>query len=244
MRASAIFFIGAFVALTLAGMRSLSARALLAVTLAALATVAWFAAYHLRFVDLQQDFVTTTWAASRIRWETLPLTPPPATIDALASPGSDRAHALSAMLSTLAVFYAALIAMAALMGSWLAWFWYQRIARTPIGTPSKPFVEFRFNDHLVWALVVAIALLLVPQAASWHVTAENLLLVLLSLYWLRGLAVMATALRRASPLVIGVLILIMLPMIAFVLVGFTLLGVADTWLDFRRRMAPPTGVPT
>ncbi len=72
----------------------------------------------------------------------------------------------------------------------------------------------------------------------------NVLLLVLAMYWVRGLAVIRTALRRASPLVIGILILIMFPMLAFVLVGFTLLGVADTWLDFRRRMAPPSGVPS
>jgi hypothetical protein len=30
-------------------------------------------------------------------------------------------------------------------------------------------------------------------------------------------------------------------MFAFVASGLTVLGLADTWLDFRRRMAPTTG---
>jgi hypothetical protein len=36
---------------------------------------------------------------------------------------------------------------------------------------------------------------------------------------------------------IAVVALVLLP---FVLGGLTLLGLADTWLDFRRRLAPPT----
>ena len=185
-----------------------------------------------------------SWAAARVWMPELPVSPPVASLDALAAPGVDRAHSLAAAVSTAATFYGALLAMAAMLASWLAWVWYQRIAHAPVGPPSKPFRDFRFNDQLVWALVATIAVLLVGGASPVHVAADNVLLVVLGLYWVRGLAVMTTALRRASPIVIGIVILIMLPMVAFVLVGFTLLGVADTWLDFRRRMAPPTGVPS
>jgi hypothetical protein len=37
---------------------------------------------------------------------------------------------------------------------------------------------------------------------------------------------------------LGVVTLLLLP---FVLGGLTLLGLADTWLDFRRRLTPVTG---
>ena len=244
VRAAAIFFTGAFVALTLAGVRTLSGRALLAASIAAICLAGWFAAFHLHYTDLQHDFTAQSWAAARVWMPELPVSPPVASLDALAAPGVDRAHSLAAAVSTAATFYGALLAMAAMLASWLAWVWYQRIAHAPVGPPSKPFRDFRFNDQLVWALVATIAVLLVGGASPVHVAADNVLLVVLGLYWVRGLAVMTTALRRASPIVIGIVILIMLPMVAFVLVGFTLLGVADTWLDFRRRMAPPTGVPS
>ena len=245
VRAAGVFFIGAFVTLTLAGMRSLFSRAALAIGLAALATIGWFAAYHLRFVDLQNDIITQTWAAWRQLSPSLPAMPPQVTSDVLAQGAvADRARQYASAVTAMATLYPGLLALVALLGTWLAWIWYHRIARAPIAPPVPPLDEFRFNDHGVWLLVLAIGLSLLHVSGPVDVIAQNLLLVALAAYWLRGLAVIRTALRRASPLVIGILLLIMLPMLAFVLVGFTLLGVADTWLDFRRRMAPPSGVPS
>ena len=68
----------------------------------------------------------------------------------------------------------------------------------------------------------------------------NLLLALGTLYAVRGLAVfLAQSGRVAGPMVI-VLGLIALFLLPFVVGGLTLLGHADTWLDFRRRHPTPT----
>jgi Predicted membrane protein (DUF2232) len=245
VRAAAVFFVGGLVALTLAGVRSLFIRAIVAVVLAAIALVGWFAAFHLRFADLQQDIVTQAWEAWRQVWTNLPATPPMAGTDVLVEAGpADFARQVAVVVTGIATLCPALLALVAMLGTWLASTWYHRIARTPLTAPPKPLAEFRFNDHLVWILVLAIGLTLVRVPHTVRLVTENVLVLVLAVYWVRGLAVIRTALRRASPLVIGILILIMFPMLAFVLVGFTLLGVADTWLDFRRRMAPPSGVPS
>jgi hypothetical protein len=245
VRASGAFFIGAFVTLTLAGMRSLFSRAMLGATIAALLTIGWFAALHLRFIDVQNEIITQVWLAWRTLSPSLPAIPPQVTSDVLAQGDAvDRARQLASLATSIATLSPALLALAAMLGAWLSWIWYHRIARTPLATPAPALREFRFNDQMVWLLVAAIGLTLLRLAPSVSLVTQNVLLVVLAVYWLRGLAVIRTALRRASPLVIGIVLLIMLPMMAFVLVGFTLLGVADTWLDFRRRMTPPSGVPT
>ena len=60
------------------------------------------------------------------------------------------------------------------------------------------------------------------------------------LYALRGSAVLATALRYAPRLFVVMLVVGALFLLPFAVGGLALLGLADTWLDFRRRMAPPT----
>jgi hypothetical protein len=245
VRAAAVMFVGGFVTLAVAGVRSLFTRAMLAAGLAAVAMVGWFVAFHLRFDALQNDIITQAWDDWHRVWTSLPATPPPSTTEVLVTAAQpDLAHQLAVAATGMAALSPAILTLVALLGVWLASTWYHRIASSPIVAPPPPLADFRFNDQLVWLLVLSVALALASTSRTVHLVTENVLVVVLATYWLRGLAVVRTALRRASPLVIGVLILIMFPMLAFVLVGLTLLGVADTWLDFRRRMAPPSGVPT
>ena len=67
----------------------------------------------------------------------------------------------------------------------------------------------------------------------------NLLLVLGVLYTARGLAVFFAQAGRVAAPVGGVLLLIAMFLLPFVVGGLTLLGLADTWLDFRRRSSTP-----
>ena len=65
---------------------------------------------------------------------------------------------------------------------------------------------------------------------------------MLVLYALRGAAVFRAGAGRVSPL--GIVLLHgarPFSCLPFVASGLTVLGLADTWLDFRRRMAPTTG---
>jgi hypothetical protein len=71
----------------------------------------------------------------------------------------------------------------------------------------------------------------------WSWVGANLLLVWAVLYAVRGLAVFAAGTRRVPTVVIATLSLIAMLLLPFVVGGLTLLGLADTWLDFRRRLA-------
>jgi hypothetical protein len=60
------------------------------------------------------------------------------------------------------------------------------------------------------------------------------------LYAVRGLAVFSVGSRRVPGHVIATLTLLAMFLLPFVFGGLTLLGLADTWLDFRRRLTAST----
>jgi hypothetical protein len=130
------------------------------------------------------------------------------------------------------------------VGLVLAWRTHFWIVRRPLGPAPQPFAAFTFSDHLVWLLVLAAVLLLVPadpRLDGLRTAGSNVLLVALVLYAVRGAAVLrATTGRLSTPAAVAAL-LVVLFMFVFVASGLALLGLADTWLDFRRRAAPTTG---
>ena len=113
----------------------------------------------------------------------------------------------------------------------------------PLGAAAGPtFGAFTFSDQLVWGWVVAVGLALAPVPEPWRLAGANLLLVLGVLYAARGLAVVADPGRRRGPGPVAAecwafIAVFLLP---FVVGGLTLLGLADTWLDFRRRLSTPS----
>jgi Ca2+/Na+ antiporter len=241
VRAAAAFFIGTFVVLTLMGVRSLFTRASVAVLVGAIAMIGWYVAFHLRFIDLQNEIITRTWDEWRLIWTDLPAAVPSG--DAVTEGGvADLARQRAAVLIDLAYLFPALLALAALASARLTWSWYHRIARAPLLAPAGRLGDFRFNDHLVWLLVALIALLVVPVPAAATLIAANALVVVGCIYALRGGAVAQTRLAGVSPWFVGLLMLIMLPFFYIIPLGLALLGIADTWLDFRRRAAPASGV--
>ena len=243
-RASAAFFVGAFVALTLVGIRSLFTRSVLAVIVAALAMIAWFAAFQLRFAALENELITRTWETWRLWLPDLPAAMPPGTDVFLEGAVPDRARQFASTLTIMAALFPAGLALNALLGVRLAWGWYQRIACTPIMPPAKPFRDFRFNDQMVWVVVVSLATLLISSSRPVTLVAANVLAVVGVLYAARGAAIIRTSLLRATPVFVGILVLMMLALFSVIPVVLTLLGIADTWVDFRRRMAPPSGAPS
>jgi uncharacterized protein YybS (DUF2232 family) len=60
------------------------------------------------------------------------------------------------------------------------------------------------------------------------------------LYAARGLAVFSAGSKRVPRAVIAILGVVAMFLLPFVVGGLTLLGLADTWLDFRRRLATST----
>jgi uncharacterized protein YybS (DUF2232 family) len=147
---------------------------------------------------------------------------------------------VSAMLHSASQLYPGLLAIAAVAGLRLAWAWYHRLAMRPLGPPPAPFRSFSFSDQLVWGWVAALVLTLLPVPEPWRLAGANLLLVLGVLYASRGLAVFLTQSGRVAGPLGGVLLLIAVFLLPFVVGGLTLLGLADTWLDFRRRSSTPT----
>src|SRR5690606_35582988 len=100
--------------------------------------------------------------------------------------------------------------------------------------------RFTFSDQFVWSAVAALALLVSPGLSVAKDIGRNLLLVLTALYAIRGLGVFAALVRRVPVPVLfagGLAALFFFP---FVAMGLAIFGLADTWLDFRLRKAPPT----
>jgi hypothetical protein len=145
------------------------------------------------------------------------------------------------MADTISLLYPGLLALAAIAGLRLAWAWYHRIADRPVGAPPVPFPGFGFNDQLIWGWVLGLALALLSEPSWAPVAGANVLLVWGALYATRGLAVVTFFGRRTPPVVLVALGLITVVMLPFVLGGLTIVGLADTWLDFRRRLTPATG---
>jgi hypothetical protein len=229
-RAAAVLLCGSFLVLTLwqpsGGIgRTLAATAAAGVVLALWMwrlDISW--AQLLAGVNQELAFYEST---VRQQWRT-------------AGAPQDLVDQASAMVRSVSQLFPGLLALAGIAGLRLAWSWYHRLAVHPLGAPAAPFRRFGFSDQLVWGWVVALALAVLPVPEPWRLAGANLLLVLGVLYTVRGLAVVvAQAGGVAAPVatVLGFIALFLLP---FVVGGLTLLGLADTWLDFRRRLSTPT----
>ena len=239
-RSAAAFFAGALVVSTLLEVESLSSRLLFSAGAASGVTVAWFAHLGIRFTSLRASLVTEVWDSYRVMFPELPPTPlDSATLTGMSQGSRDALPArLSANVLAMGDLYPGILVITALVGGWLAWGWYHRIAVRPLGPPPRPISALRFNDHLVWALITALGLTLFTGPGTTALVASNLLFVLGALYWARGLAITRYAMARlpAPPLFkVAVTAFLVLPL-AFG--GWLLLGVADTWLDIRRRLSP------
>jgi hypothetical protein len=131
----------------------------------------------------------------------------------------------------------ALLALESLAVLALAWALYQRLGRARVGPALQPLRGFRFNDQLVWGLIVGITLVVVPGFAELRGAGVNLLVFFGGLYVVRGLGVLAWlfAPRRWAKVllvVVGVLAWQLLAPFALAI------GVGDTWLDWRGRTRP------
>jgi len=144
----------------------------------------------------------------------------------------------------LAVF-PALLALQSIAAIALAWATYHRLGRARLGPPLKPLREFRFNDQLVWGLIVGLTIMLLPTLSAISGAGRNLLVFFGALYAVRGLGVLSwfTKPGRLRAVAIVGFVLLFAPVLnAFVVLGFLMLGVAalalglgDTWADWRGR---------
>jgi hypothetical protein len=148
----------------------------------------------------------------------------------------------AASVPMTANYFPAVTALQLLVGLALAAAVYYRVARNPVGKPPATFRLFRFTEHLGWAAVVPLALVLIPKLAAVKLTAMNLLVVTAALYALRGAAVATFGLAAvgAGGFLLWTLLTVVFILILPVVVGGAIvLGVLDAGVDFRRRWMTP-----
>jgi hypothetical protein len=157
-------------------------------------------------------------------------------MDTLAHESSERLQQLPSVTARL---YPAVLALESLAVLALAWGLYHRVSRARIGPPLAPLKEFRFNDQLVWGLVLGITAVAVPTLKAFTTIGLNLLLFFGALYALRGLGVLAWffAPGRLMVALTIALAIFMWPILGVFALG---IGLGDTWLDWRSRPRPTT----
>jgi hypothetical protein len=146
--------------------------------------------------------------------------------------------------------FPSLLALESLAALALAWATYHRLGRTRLGAPLQPLREFRFNDQLVWGLIVGLTTILVPTLSTLRGFGQNLLVFFGTLYAVRGLGVLSWFMAPGTlgvALTIGAVLLFAPVLQVFAALAFLFLAVAaialglgDTWADWRGRAARPT----
>jgi Predicted membrane protein (DUF2232) len=144
--------------------------------------------------------------------------------------------------------YPSLLLLESLMALALAWATYHRLGRARLGPPLAPLKEFRFNDQLVWGLIVGLTIVFLPTLSAFDLFGRNLLVFFGALYAVRGLAVLTWFL---APGVLGIAaavgfamlwapflnVVAILGFLSLALAAFGL-GLGDTWADWRHRARP------
>ncbi len=166
-----------------------------------------------------------------------------ARVPAVAQTGNRVVQQLAEASPPVAVVPALLVleTIAALALAWAAW---HRLTRFRLGPPLASLTKFRFNDQLVWGLVVGATMVLLPSLEGWWTVGVNLLLVFGALHALRGLGVLLWWIPDRWAVVPLLLVLVCIPLLGPVQVLATVavlalgLGLGDTWRDFRRTARP------
>jgi len=171
-----------------------------------------------------------------------------AKVPRLAQFPQEMMETLTAISHAGVVVFPALLSLESLAALALAWATYHRFSRTRLGPPLNALREFRFNDQLVWGLIVGLVIMLLPTLTALSGVGKNLLVFFGALYALRGLGVLSWFMAPGSlGLTLGLgLIVLAVPILgAFVALGFVMLAIAalalglgDTWADWRSRARP------
>jgi len=132
-----------------------------------------------------------------------------------------------------------MLALQTLAAMALAWALFHRFSRTRLGEPLGRLRDFRFNDQWIWSLIVGLVLTLLPALEALRPLGVNLLVFFGTMYALRGAGVLSFFLRPGRSLfgvLVGVALLLLLRDGAAIALG--LVGLGDTWADWRRRIRP------
>jgi len=229
LSAWALFLTGAFVVLMLSRERRLVSGALLAALGGLGATTGWAWWLGTRWQEIQLAVAHMGWEARRQLLAQVQLDP--------ARMASARIvlDALADGVGVMAHLFPAVLILVSLPGLALAWAWYHRVAVRPAGPAPEPFAHFRFSDQLIWVVVACLAAFVLPVPEPVQDLVGNVAMVAGGMYAARGAAVLWGGIASFPLLilaVIGVGVLLILPV---ALGGLFALGLADTWVDFRRR---------
>lgn len=160
-------------------------------------------------------------------------------LGSLGDPGASGTGGSLASQGPLLVLAPALLGLESLLALGLGWAAYHRLSRMRIGPPLGAVRDLRFNDQLVWGLVVGATLMLLPTLAEWRTLGANLLAFFGTLYALRGVGVLTWWIPDRVAALLPFALVILVPLLGPVVVlAFTLvitfaLGLGDTWRDFR-----------
>lgn len=133
----------------------------------------------------------------------------------------------------------AFLALETLMVLALAWALYHRFGRARLGPPLAAWRDLTFHDAFVWGVIAGLAVIVIPVNGIVFAAGMNLLVFSSVLYALRGLGVVLWFLAPGRWMMVFLTILLVLfPQIIGVVAA--VLGVGDTWLDWRRRPRPTT----
>jgi len=119
---------------------------------------------------------------------------------------------------------------------------YHAVAHEPRGPGLRRLRDFRFSEHVGWVAIAGLAVILIPKLVAAKLAAVNLLLVMGTLYALRGVAVAAFGIQllgAGSGMFTALAMVAALLMLPIALAGAILLGVVDSGLDLRRRWTAP-----
>ena len=157
---------------------------------------------------------------------------------------------LRAVAETGVGLFPSLLLLESLVALALAWATFHRLSRTRLGSPLGLLKDFRFNDQLVWGLIVGLAIVFVPALDFLGGAGRNLLVFFGALYAVRGFGVLSWFMAPGALVILLLVGFAMLfwPVLSTVAVlGFMLLalaafglGLGDTWADWRRRARPTT----
>lgn len=215
---------GAFVLFMLAGRRGVVTGSLLAVTVSFILVSLWL--FHLgldwRAVERAITLAVRGWAGEQPDYF---------------GNKEELETAMQVFTTGMAGMLPGLLAISILPGLAIAWSWYRRLASTPDGAPAQRFAEFRFSDQWIWGVVLGAIALVVPIPPPFDLVVANLALLVGLMYLARGAAVVWSR-NEGLPVPLLLLLLILWFLFLPITLGASFaLGVADTWVDFRRRWA-------
>lgn len=143
----------------------------------------------------------------------------------------------TALPTAAKVLVPAMLALQSLAALALAWAFYHRFGRARLGPPLVALRDLRFHDAFVWGLIAGLLVLVVPMPDALAALGINLLVFFGVLYVLRGLGVFLWFLKPGRwMLVLWSILLVMFWSVLAVVA--LVVGVGDTWLDWRNRPRP------